>query len=269
MLDFFLAVKELFFLNFEGFVISMNQVSIVITWLGFLFLCLIIILISLRLFGEAGMYVYTVIAIIGANIQVLKIVDFPIFNNPIALGTILFSTTFLCTDILTEYFGVKSAKKNILLGFFGFLIMTLFMIFTMGFTPLNKITAGQDYSWALSMQDNLIGIFLPFPTFFVASMIAYLISQYFDVWFYEKMLIFTNKKYLWIRNNISTMTSGLLDNTIFSLFAWIILNPNPLDFNTVLFTFILGTYVLRLIIAILDTPFIYLAKYFLPNKVNE
>jgi uncharacterized integral membrane protein (TIGR00697 family) len=139
----------------------------------------------------------------------------------------------------------------------------------MGFTPLNKITAGQDYSWALSMQDNLIGIFLPFPTFFVASMIAYLISQYFDVWFYEKMLIFTNKKYLWIRNNISTMTSGLLDNTIFSLFAWIILNPNPLDFNTVLFTFILGTYVLRLIIAILDTPFIYLAKYFLPNKVNE
>ena len=215
------------------------------------------------------MYVYTVIAIIGANIQVLKIVDFPIFNNPIALGTILFSTTFLCTDILTEYFGVKSAKKNILLGFFGFLIMTLFMIFTMGFTPLNKITAGQDYSWALSMQDNLIGIFLPFPTFFVASMIAYLISQYFDVWFYEKMLIFTNKKYLWIRNNISTMTSGLLDNTIFSLFAWIILNPNPLDFNTVLFTFILGTYVLRLIIAILDTPFIYLAKYFLPNKVNE
>ena len=65
------------------------------------------------------------------------------------------------------------------------------------------------------------------------------------------------------------MTSALLDNTIFSLFAWIIFNPDPLDFNTVLFTFILGTYILRIIIAILDTPFIYLAKYFLPNKINE
>ena len=45
---------------------------------------------------------------------------------------------------------------------------------------------------------------------------------------------------------------------------------NPRDhFNTVLFTFILGTYVLRIIIAIVDTPFIYLARYFLPKKINE
>ena len=67
------------------------------------------------------MYVYTVLAIIVANIQVLKIVNFPFFENPIALGTILFSTTFLTTDILTEYYGVKSARKNILIGFLGFL----------------------------------------------------------------------------------------------------------------------------------------------------
>ena len=100
-------------------------------------------------------------------------------------------------------------------------------------------------------------------------MIAYLFSQYFDVWFYEKISMLTKKKFLWIRNNFSTMLSALLDNTIFSVFAWIIFNPNPLDFNTVLFTFILGTYILRIIIAILDTPFIYLAKYFLPNQINE
>ena len=65
------------------------------------------------------------------------------------------------------------------------------------------------------------------------------------------------------------MISALLDNTIFSIFAWIIFNPNPLDFNTVLFTFILGTYVLRLVIAIFDTPIIYLAKFFIPNKIND
>ncbi len=100
-------------------------------------------------------------------------------------------------------------------------------------------------------------------------MIAYLFSQYFDVWFYEKISNITKKRFLWLRNNFSTMISALIDNTIFSIFAWIILNPNPLDFNTVLFTFILGTYVLRVFIAIFDTPFIYLAKYFLPNKENE
>jgi hypothetical protein len=215
------------------------------------------------------MYIYTVIAIIGANIQVLKIVDFPLFDSPIALGTILFSSTYLTTDILTEYYGSAYARKNIVIGFSGFLIFTMFMLFTMGFVPLNSESAGEEYSWALSMQDNLLGIFMPFPTFFAASMIAYLFSQYFDVWFYEKISKFTKKRFLWFRNNMSTMTSALLDNTIFSLFAWIIFNPNPLDFNTVLFTFILGTYILRIIIAIFDTPFIYLAKYFLPNNINE
>ena len=227
------------------------------------------ILILLRLFGEAGLYVYTVLAIIGANIQVLKIVNFPFFENPIALGTILFSTTFLTTDILTEYYGKEFAKKNILIGFISFLLMTIIMLFTMGFTPLNEMSASEEYVWALPIQDNLMGIFMPFPTFFIASMIAYLLSQYFDVWIYSKISHITNKKFLWMRNNISTMTSSLLDNTIFSIFAWIILNPNPLSFSTVLFTFILGTYVLRIIIAILDTPFIYLAKYFLPNRSNE
>ena len=221
------------------------------------------------MFGEVGLHMYTVIAIIGANIQVLKVVEFPFFENPIALGTILFSTTFLTTDILTEYYGSSFARKNILIGFSSFLIMTIFMLFTMGFQPLTLLAAGEEYSWALAIQDNLTAIFLPFPTFFAASMIAYLFSQYFDVWFYEKISIITKKKFLWLRNNLSTMTSALLDNTIFSLFAWIIFNPNPLDFNTVLFTFILGTYVLRIIIAIVDTPFIYLARYFLPKKINE
>ena len=62
------------------------------------------------------MYIYTVIAVIGANIQVLKIVDFPFFSNPIALGTILFASTFLTTDILTEYYGSKFAKKKYTYG---------------------------------------------------------------------------------------------------------------------------------------------------------
>ena len=264
-MDFYLGFFKLFALNFEGFVYSLNQTPILITWFLFLISCLVIILLMLKLFGKEGIYIYTVIAIIAANIQVLKIVDLPFFNNPIALGTILFSSTFLATDVLTEYYGSKIAKKNILIGFVGFLIMTFFMLFTLGFTPINSQNVSDEYIWALPMQENLLKVFLPFPIFFISSMIAYIISQYFDVWFYEKISQITNKKFLWLRNNLSTMTSSLLDNTIFSLFAWIILNPEPLTFNTVLFTFILGTYLLRIIIAIFDTPFIYLAKYFVPK----
>ena len=263
------GLSQLILFDFKDFITIFNSISIEFTWIVFLIISFSSILILLRFFGEAGLYIYTVIAIIVGNIQVLKIVNFSFFSQPVALGTILFSSTFLCTDILSEYYGTKSAKKNILLGFAGFLLMTLLMLFTIGFKPLDENTIGNNYAWALPIQNSLINIFMPFPIFFAASMIAYLSSQFFDIWFFEKISKITNKKYLWLRNNFSTMVSSLIDNSIFSIFAWIIFNPDPLDFITVLFTYILGTYVLRIIIALLDTPFIYLAKKFLPNHYNE
>ena len=143
------------------------------------------------------------------------------------------------------------------------------MLFTLGFQPLDPTTVGNEYDWAIKTHEHLMGIFLPFPIFFIASMLAYLTSQFFDVWFFELLSKLTNKRFLWLRNNVSTISSSLLDNFIFSILAWIIFNPNPLDFSIVLFTFILGTYILRVVIAFIDTPFVYLAKYLIKNNSNE
>ena len=98
--------------DFNQFVIFLNTIPIEITWIVFLFLCLSIIMILLKIFGEIGLYIYTIVAIIVANIQVLKIVKFSFFSDPVALGTILFASTFLCTDILSEYYSKEKAKKN-------------------------------------------------------------------------------------------------------------------------------------------------------------
>ena len=131
------------------------------------------------------MYVYTIIAIIVANIQVLKLVKFSFLENPVALGTILFASTFLCTDILSENYGQEKARKNVILGFLGFLLMTIMVLFTLGFKPLDSKIVSEEYAWALSTQNDLLKIFLPFPVFFISSMISYLVSQYFDVWFFH------------------------------------------------------------------------------------
>ena len=133
--------------------------------------------------------------------------------------------------------------------------MTLLMIITIGFKPSSS-------DW---VQDSLSNVFTPMTRFFMASMIAYLISQYFDVWIYNYLKQITSKKYLWFRNNLSTVLSSLVDNTVFSIFAWILLNPEPIDLYNVIMIYILGTYILRIVIALLDTPFIYLAKYFIKN----
>ena len=245
-----------------------------VVWFLMLILCFISILVFLRLFGYVGLYVYSAIAIIAANIQVLKQANFNFFSSinekiipfyepsPIALGTILFASTFLCTDILSEYYGKEKARKNVLIGFCSFLLMTILMLVTIGIQPAED-------EWVSMVQESLAILFTPMTSIFVASMIAYLISQYFDIWFFNYLKTVSSNKLLWFRNNVSTAVSSLIDNTIFSIFVWIILNPNPLPLSDVIMTFILGVYLLRVFIALLDTPFIYLARYFIPKEKNS
>ena len=237
---------------------TLNVLSPEIMWLIMLLFCFGSILIFLRLFGYIGIFIYSALAVIAGNIQVLKTVDFFYSPEPVALGTILFASTFLCTDILSEYYGKDKAKMNILIGFSAFLFMTLLMIITIGIKP-------SDGDW---VQESLSNIFTPMTRFFIASMIAYLISQYFDVWFYNYIRNITSKKYLWLRNNLSTVVSSLVDNTVFSIFAWILLNPEHVSIYNVIMIYILGTYVLRIIIALFDTPFIYIAKFFVKKTYD-
>jgi queuosine precursor transporter len=241
------------FVIFTSYLSSLNTF---VVWLIMLLFCFSSILVFLKLFSYAGLYVYSALAVIIGNIQVLKTVDFFYSPEPVALGTVLFASTFLCTDILSEHFGKEKARKNVLIGFAGFLFMTIIMLVTIGFKP-----SANDW-----VQDSLANVFTPMSRFFIASMIAYLASQYFDVWIYSAIKNLTNHRYLWLRNNLSTILSSLVDNTIFSLLAWIILNPNPETLYNVIMIYIFGTYILRILIALIDTPFMYFSKLFLPKN---
>ena len=273
-MDVLTGIKTLISSVPQNIINSISNQNTEVVWFIMLILCFLSILVFLRLFGYVGLYVYSAIAIIAANIQVLKQANFNFFSsinekiipfyepNPIALGTILFASTFLCTDILSEYYGKEKARTNVLIGFCSFFLMTILMLVTIGIQPAEG-------EWVSMVQDSLAILFTPMTSIFVASMIAYLISQYFDIWFFNYLKTISSNKLLWLRNNVSTAVSSLIDNTIFSIFAWIILNPNPFPLSDVIMTFILGVYLLRVFIALLDTPFIYLARYFIPKENNS
>ena len=244
---------------FVSFTSYLGLFNTFVLWLIMLFFCFSSILVFLKLFGYVGLYVYSALAVIIGNIQVLKTVDFFYSPEPVALGTVLFASTFLCTDILSEHYGKQKARKNVLIGFVGFLFMTIIMLVTIGFKPSAN-------DWA---HDSLANVFTPMSRFFIASMIAYLVSQYFDVWIYSTIKNFTKNQFLWIRNNLSTILSSLLDNTVFSILAWIILNPNPETLYNVIMIYIFGTYILRILIAFIDTPFMYFSKLFLPQNNDQ
>ena len=238
-----------------------------VIWIVLLFLCFSTILLLLRLFGATGLYLYMGIAMIAANIQVLKAVQFSSFSRPIALGTVLFSTTFLCTDILTEYYGPKAAKKGILLGFSAMSLMTLFMLVTLAFRPLSVTTT--ELSWATENHLHMEALFVPAPALLLAGTIAYFISQYHDIWNFQFWRRHTKGRHLWFRNNLSTLLSAFIDNCVFSILAWIVFAQKPLSWEVVFFTYILGTYWLRVVVSILDTPILYMARHCLPAKQHE
>lgn len=227
-----------------------------VLWLILLVAAFLSVLGMLRAFGEAGLYVYIAIATLAANVQVLKPVQFLFYDAPIPLGTLLFATTYLCTDILNEYFGPRSARRGVLLGFAGFLLWTLLMLLTIGFQPLGTTESG-----AFDAHDAIATVFTPAPVFFLAGMTAYLVSQFTDVLLYQLIRKRTGGRFLWLRNNLSTALSALLDNAVFSILAWIVLAEQPLDWRTVVVTYIFGTYLIRLAVAVLDTPVIYAAKW--------
>ena len=209
-------------------------------------------------FGKSGLYCYIIIAIIMANIQVLKLSQFSFFNSPVALGTELFASTYLATDILSEVYGKKSAQKAVMIGFLALIVWTLFSLLTLSFRPIINDT----------MQTTLETVFLPFPRFLIASIVAYLISQTFDVYLFSYLKRLHNNKNLWFRNNLSTILSSLIDNIIFSIIAFVILNPEPVKIPMLIMTYILGTYLFRIFAALLDTPAIYLIRKTLKKRYN-
>lgn len=239
----------------------LNQAPPFITWILLFFTCFASILFAFRFWGKLGLYAYVVTAIITANLQVLKLVQFAIFPDPIALGTTVFTSTLFCTDLLYECYGVKAAKKAIYIGFFGFLLFTIFMVLTLGFQPLSN--------HPFDAHPAMVTIFTPIPSLFIAGMISYLICQHLDLYLYAMLKHLTKKKYIWFRNIMATAVSSFLDSFLFSFIAFYVFGTHSISFQTLMLTYVLGSSLFRLLLSILDTPFLYLALSLKPRDKNE
>ena len=214
-----------------------------ILWIGLLLISFLMVIFSYRFFGKTGLYIWTAVGVILANIQVMKTIQ--IFGLVTALGNVIYSSLFLVTDILNENHSKKDAQKAVWIGFFVLISTTIIMQITLYFIP--------DKSDFLSEHLNAIFSFLP--RIALASLTAYIISQTHDVWFFAKMKEKHDKKYLWLRNNLSTITSQLIDNVIFTSIAFVGL----FSFEVIIQIFI-TSFILKIIVASFDTPFVYLAR---------
>ncbi|MCM1160690.1 MAG: queuosine precursor transporter [Roseburia sp.] len=208
------------------------------------------VIVLLKLFKEQGLYLWTVIATIAANIEVLIVVN--AFGMEMTLGNILFASTFLVTDILSELYGKKAAQTAVWLG-----IATSIAFIVISQSWLLYIPNENDFA-----MPSIRAIFSNTPRLMLVGIIVYVIVQLFDVWAYHKWWAFTSrkfgdkKKFLWLRNNGSTLVSQLLNTVLFTWGAFLGTHN-----TTTLISIAVSSYVIFIATSLLDTPFIYLARY--------
>ncbi len=222
-------------------------------WFIMLITNFFVIMLVYRLFGKLGLFIWIPISVIIANIQVVKTVE--IFGLIATLGNIVYATSFLVTDILSENYGREDARKAVGIGFFALLSMTLLMQIALWFIPHES-----DFA-----DESLHTIFGIMPRIALGSLAAYALSQLHDVWAYNRLKEKRpDKKYIWLRNNVSTMVSQLIDSIVFTLIAF----AGVFELS-VLLEILLTTYLFKWIVAAADTPFIYLARSWKDKGIVE
>ena len=205
----------------------------------------------LSLWEETGCTVISLFVVL-ANIFVTK--QITLFGIPATGGNVLYGSIFLATDLLAEHFGKREARQAILLGFGAALFYLIMSQFILKFSP-----SPDDWGAA----EGMATIFDFAPAIVLASLMAYLISQFHDIWAFHWIREKTGGRYLWLRNNGSTWVSQLIDSVVFSILAFLVLpilfpNAEALPFDIVV-GIIISTYFLKILVAAIDTPFIYLS----------
>lgn len=182
--------------------------------------------------------------------------DFTIFGVSlfeISVGILPYPITFLITDLISEIYGRKKANQIVTAGIFA-------SLFSMAIILLAEVAPAIPSS---PIDDaTFTKVFALSPIAVLASMIAYLFAQYIDIAIYHFWKKLTKGKYLWVRNNFSTFLSQFVDTfTVVGLLCVFGILPWDLFFGLVV-----SGFVFKILIALLDTPFLYLFVYIMRKR---
>lgn len=200
------------------------------------------LLICYKLFGKIGAIAWVAIATVLANVITAKNAD--IFGLSTAIGTVMFASTFLATDILTEYHSAKDARIAVYAGLFADVILIISTQIALLYKPsvIDYADGAMRTLFALNLRISL------------ASMIMFLLANLADVFLFSKLKQKSGGKRLWLRNNVSTILCNCIENFGFITLAFI----GIYDWGTIL-TIAVSTSIIEAIVAVCDTPFLYIA----------
>lgn len=202
-----------------------------------------LLLLTKKIFKREGLVGWIAIATILAEIGVTKSVN--ILGLSATLGNIMFASNFLATDILTECYDEKEAKRSLWLGIW---FLSLFLIVTQGMLLFKP----NELDFAHESMKTIFGIV---PRISLASITMLIIANFVDIKLYSYLKKKMNGKYMWLRNNICTILCNGIENFFFTALAF----GGIYSFKDIMVISV-STTIIETIIALCDTPFLYLSK---------
>ncbi|MFC6826938.1 queuosine precursor transporter [Halopelagius fulvigenes] len=177
---------------------------------------------------------------------------FPVTGDSIVLpgAALAYALTFFASDCYSELYGRRAAQVMVNVGFaMNFVLLAL--VWGTVFAPAADPEFGAQFRSVVAPGTNIV----------VGSLLAYVVSQNWDVVVFHRIREATGGSMLWLRNIASTATSQALDTVIFVAVAFLVA-PAVLGFGEalpteVVLSLVVGQYLLKLLIALVDTPFVY------------
>lgn len=200
------------------------------------------LLLCYKLFSKTGVIAWVGLATVLANIITAKNAE--VFGLSTAIGSVMFASTFLATDILTEYHSVRDAKTAACVGLFADVVLIVSTQIALLYVP-------SEFDYADGAMRTLFSLNLRIS---LASMVMYFIANIADVYMFAKLKEKSKGKRLWLRNNASTILCNCAENFGFITLAFI----GIYDWKTIL-TIAISTSIIEAIVAVCDTPFLYVA----------
>ena len=196
---------------------------------------------------------------VGNVLGVTKFVDLKIFVIPV--GLLAYPVTFLATDLISELYGRKRAQTVVWIGF----AMNFFML---GLVWLgHRLPDASGVSGATSAFEEVYRFMRPNV---IASMVAYLVAQSVDVQLFHFWKRLTQGRYLWLRNNASTICSQIVDTvTILSILYLTGGLGAEIDSPGALLQLMFDSYKFKFVFALVDTPLFYLGVYLFKHRVDH
>jgi len=183
-------------------------------------------------------------ALVLANLLGTKVTT--ILGVSVSVGIFAYPITFLCTDIVTEVRGRKVTGQFVKIGFMVLLMTFVLVVLSVIMPPADRYDANDAYITVFGSSIRMI----------IASLVAFILAQYHDIWSFDFWKKQTRGKWLWFRNNISTVISQLIDTTVFMFIAFYMVTPKFTAAFIV--SLIIPYWLFKVAFAALDTPFVYL-----------